>query len=405
MLAGLAGALAALLFRLLLEQGSMLLWGGKGDVLVQAGVLPWYGVLLLTCGGGALAGVLLQQAQRRYPDQHGDYMTVLANGGHQLRPGRSMWHAASAAASIISGCAIGREGAMIQLAAQAGSQLGACLRTDAVTATQMLACAAAAGVAFAYQSPLAGALFIAEIVFRSYSPRLLLPMLLACGVAWLLERALPGPALLYALPRLPTLSLLQVLLLLPLGLVCGVFWSLMLLGLARGSKLFRPLMPYMVLRLALGGLACGVLALLTPYVLGNGSSVIQNALHAYWPALLLLQVLLCKFLAIILSSSSGAQGGLFTPTLCLGALLGGLYACLLNVFGADLPLQAALVAGMAGLLAAAIRAPLTAWVMLLEMTGDPLLALPLAMVVASAYWLAGQLGSHSLYAASLYGRG
>lgn len=401
LLAGLAGALAALAYRLVLEFGSKLLWGGDGDVVSRAIQLPWFYRLLLPAAGGMLAGCLLDQVRRRYPSQHGDYMAVLAEGGYRLGAGNSLWRAASAAVSLISGCAIGREGAMIQLAALAGSRLSLWLSLDARRASQMLGCAAAAGVALAYQAPVAAALFIAEIVYRRLAWRLLLPLLLACSVPGVLIVLLPGPAILYALPRQSMLSVGQLLLLLPLALLCGVFWPCMLAGLNAAGRLFRPLHSAMA-RLALGGLACGVLALLSPYVLGNGSSDISHALHANWPFQLVLLVLLSKWLAISLASGAGTQGGLFTPTLCLGAMLGGLYVLLANQMGANLPLHIGMVSGMAALLAAALRAPLTAWMMLLEMTGDFTLLLPLGLLVLLTYQLSCWLNYPSLYSPALH---
>ncbi|MBE0153391.1 voltage-gated ClC-type chloride channel ClcB, partial [Serratia fonticola] len=251
-----------------------------------------------------------------------------------------------------------------------------------------VACAAAAGMASAYHAPLAGSLFIAEILFGSLMLASLGPVVIAAVSALLMTNLLNGgQAPLYIVEPLAAPWPVQYLLMALVGILAGVCGPLFLWAMAASGRAFRSLNLIPPLQLALGGLIVGLLSLLYPEVWGNGYSVVQSLLSAPPGILLVSAILICKLLALLASSGSGAPGGVFTPTLFVGAALGSVVGQMLGLWpelGIAVPILLALT-GMATLLAATTHAPIMAALMVFEMTGEYTLlpGILLACVIAT----------------------
>ncbi|MBS0609570.1 MAG: chloride channel protein, partial [Proteobacteria bacterium] len=300
--------------------------------------------------------------------------------------------------SVGSGASIGREGPMVQMAAWLAAPLARAPPLSDQHRTTLLVCGIAAGIGVVYHAPVAGVVFVLELALGFWVPHAVAPVLIASATAnaliyWLVE-AQP----LYAVPRLDLLptSLGAALL---AGLVFGaVGWALLVL-LERARALFGVIGPP-IWRLGLGGLLVGLISAAVPQVWGNGYSVIANVLQGQllWQWLAL--VLVAKVLATALSSGSGAIGGVFTPSLLVGAASGSVLAQL-----AQLALPAAwvgdakvmAVVGMAAVLAAVTHAPLMAVVMVMEMTHAFQLTLPTMLACGVAYAVSSQFGARPLY--------
>jgi len=301
---------------------------------------------------------------------------------------------------VSTGGAVGREGAMVLTAAMAASAFGRRLGRG-VDLRLVVSCGAAAGLAAAYHAPLASAVFVAEILLGSLVLSQLGPVIVAAVLSYSLTVALHGASAPFAMAPLPLPGWAQLAWLLPLGLLGGLAGAGLLhwLGLARRAFSLSGLPP--PLAFALGGAMVGLLSLWRPEVWGNGYSSIQQWLGGpdAWQFVGL--VLLLKLLAVGATTGSGAPGGVFTPTLFVGAAFGALFAAVLNALGitqAFEPLYALL--GMATVLAATTHAPVMAALMVFEMTGQyHLLAVLLpACVVAT-------LLSRRLHPTSVYGLG
>lgn len=399
-LIGCLGALATHGFRLLLEGISHGVFDSSAGPVQLADSLPPWLRLAIPVLGGMLAGYILQQLPR--VQRHtADYMESIAQGNGQLSLRATLLRAASSAASIVSGSSIGREGSMIQLAALAAGLGSRPLRPSPQQCRLLLACGAAAGVSAAYNTPIAGALFVAEIILRSVAIDTLSPLLLAAACAQLLSGSLFGDAAIYQLPPLQLHGSSNWLWFAALGLAAGLLQPAFLRLLQLSGSLFDRLQLPPWLKLAAGGAIVGGLSLLTPHVWGNGYGSIDQLLHAQWPTGLLLLVLLCKLLATAAATGSGAVGGIFTPTLFVGAVLGALAGAVAQAL-TGLPASPLwVVTGMGACLAAATQAPLLAIIMLLEMTRSPLLAVPLMLAVATAHLTVRMLGCRSIYAHAL----
>ncbi len=263
-----------------------------------------------------------------------------------------------------------------------------------------VACAAAAGMASAYHAPLAGSLFIAEILFGSLMLASLGPVVIAAVSALLMTNLLNGgQAPLYIVEPLAAPWPVQYLLMALVGILAGVCGPLFLWAMAASGRAFRSLNLIPPLQLALGGLIVGLLSLLYPEVWGNGYSVVQSLLSAPPGMLLVSAILICKLLALLASSGSGAPGGVFTPTLFVGAALGSVVGQMFGLWpelGTAVPILLALT-GMATLLAATTHAPIMAALMVFEMTGEYTLLPGILLACVIATTIARGLRPQSVY--------
>lgn len=324
---------------------------------------PWRRLLTPALGGLA-AGLLLmgwQKFSQQRPHAPTDYMEALQTDG-QFDYAASLVKSLASLLVVTSGSAIGREGAMILLAALAASCFAQRF-TPRQEWKLWIACGAAAGMAAAYRAPLAGSLFIAEVLFGTMMLASLGPVIISAVVALLVSNLINhSDALLYSGPLLLTLMN-----------ACH-----------RGFVSLKLAPPW---QLALGGLIVGLLSLFTPAVWGNGYSTVQSFLTAPPLLMIIAGIFLCKLCAVLASSGSGAPGGVFTPTLFIGLAIGMLYGRSLGLWlpdGEEITLLLGLT-GMATLLAATTHAPIMSTLMICEMTGEYQLlpGLLIACVIAS----------------------
>ncbi len=397
---GIASAIVVWLFRqsmYFLE--SVFLGDHSGSLVAAAAALPPWRRLLTPALGGLLAGALLwgwQRATRQRPSAPTDYMEAIETGDGRLDVSASLVKSAASLIVVASGSAIGREGAMVLLATVFASVFAQ--RFSHKDEWKLwVACGAAAGMASAYHAPLAGSLFIAEILFGTLMLASLGPVVIAAVSALLMTHLLNDEqALLYTVRALGTPQPIQYLLMASLGVIAGFAGPLFLWLMAQSSKLFQRLNLIPPLQIALGGLLVGLLSLITPLVWGNGYSVVQSFLSQPPALLFVAGILVYKLVAVLASSGSGAPGGVFTPTLFVGAALGmfvGQWCGLWTWSGDNVAILLALT-GMATLLAATTHAPIMSTLMVCEMTGEftMLPGLLVACVIASALsrWLRPQ---------------
>jgi chloride channel protein, CIC family len=396
---GVLGALATIGFRggiALIER----LVFGRGDSLVQIATgLAWWQRLIAPAVGGIIAGLLLQCAQRAGTGRTGgDYMEAVSLGDGQLPVRQSLLRALSSAATVSSGGAIGREGPMVQLAALCGSLVGAWQKAPIPRRRLLVACGAAAGVATAYNAPIAGALFVAEIVLHSLAIDTVGALLVAAVAANLVVVAVMGPGPIYRVPMFVLPAGSATLSLATIGVVAGLVAPGYLWALDRSRALFSrwPAPPW--LRLAAGGLIVGAISIESPTVWGNGYSVVNSVLGGGWPWQALLLVLVLKLAAVAATTGSGAVGGIFTPTLFVGAIAGALCAAPVGaLWPGGPPASASVAVGMGAFLAACTHAPLTSVLMIFEMTADYSVVVPLMLACVLGFSISRALRPQSIY--------
>lgn len=288
---------------------------------------------------------------------------------------------------------------MVQLAAMLASFLGRWRRFSPPQLRLLVACGAAAGIASAYFAPLAGSFFVAEIILGTIAMESLGPLVAASVTAALTVKFLTNAHQLYEVPRFVLNSPWEIPPFLLLGLLAGLGAPVFLRSLRLAERAFlRPGMPFAV-RLALGGLVVGAVAVAVPEVCGNGYSVVLTVLNGGYTWQVVALLFACKWVATAASFGSGAPGGVFTPSLFMGAGAGLLFGTAIQAIfpaGTVDPVAFALV-GMGAFLAAATRAPVMAVILLFEMTLSYDIVLPLLLCSVIAYYTAKGLEDNSLY--------
>jgi CIC family chloride channel protein len=332
-------------------------------------------------------------------------MEAVSLGDGNLPVRNSIVRALSAAVTVASGGAIGREGPMVQLAALTGSLVGRWRQAPIPRRRLMVACGAAAGVATAYSAPIAGALFVAEIVLQSVAIESLGPLLVASVGANLTLNELVGFAPVYRMPAFSMPHSSSTLLMAALGLACGLAAPGYLWLLDRAHQGFARWLAPDWLKLGAGGLIVGVLSIREPAVWGNGFSVVNSILQGGWWWAALLLVLGFKLAAVSATTGSGAVGGIFTPTLFVGAVAGALFAgATQHVWPDAVPVPASVAVGMGAFLAACTHAPLMSVLMIFEMTENYGVVVPLMLSCVISFFISRALRPTSIYAGAVAAR-
>jgi CIC family chloride channel protein len=408
-LIGIAGAFSSVAFRASVREVQRLLTGGTGGLVETAEALPWWGRVIIPAIGGLCAGLLLWLGHRVLRSARSvDYMEAVAVGNGNLSSRAAILAAASSFFTIGSGGSIGREGPLVQLAAAAASKLGQWTRSPVPRLRLLVACGAAAGIAAAYNAPIAGALFVAEVVLGSIAMESFGPLIVASVVSDAVSRHFLGYGPVYQVPPLSFGAAWELVLYALLGVLLGHVAPTYLTLLDRARRSFRRLRwpPYVAL--TVGGLIVGVISVVVPQVWGNGYSVVNDILGGHYGAELLALVLVAKLVSTAATVGSGANGGILTPTLFVGAAVGALFGSAVHAIDAGSSSQAAAYAlvGMGGFLAATTHAPLTSILLIFEMTLSYEVVLPLMLACVTGHYVARiYRRGESLYTRSLRARG
>lgn len=402
--AGFVGAMSSMLFAVFAEGIHELLTGRSEGVVETMKLLPWWAVIGVPAAGGLLAGLTLALGKRIARGQSStDYMEAIVIGSGEIPVRTSLIKSAAALFSIGSGGSIGREGPMVQIAAVLASLIGRWRKFSPPQLRLLVACGAASGIASAYNAPIAGSFFVAEIILGTIAMESLGPLAVSAVVAALTVRGMTDAQQLYQVPPFQLNSAWEMIPYIVLGLIAGTLAPWFLRSLRRAEKWFVATSVPPIARLVLGGIIVGDLAVFYPEVAGNGYSVVVGILNGHVPWLALIGIMLAKWLATAASFGSGAPGGVFTPALFMGASAGYLFGTAVHTIwptGAADPQAFALV-GMGAFLSAASYAPVMAVIMLFEMTLSYDIILPLLLCSVVAYFTAKGLQGESLYSESL----
>jgi CIC family chloride channel protein len=315
----------------------------------------------------------------------------------------------ASAITLGAGGSAGSEGPVAVLGAALGSVLGRRLRIRARHRKVLVGCGAAAGIAAAFNAPFAGALFALEEILGTFSTGAFSPVVIASVVGALTARSFLGSHPVFQLPEMPETHPVANALLYPLlGIACGAVSALYARAYLAAPALARRMPGPEWLRPVIGGLTVGaIVAASGGLLVGTGHLAIPPQLFGRlaWWALLLLAF--AKIAATVITLSTGGSGGVFTPTLFIGAALGGGLGALAQreLPGHVVHGYAWALVGMAGLVAGATRAPLTAIFMVFEMTDDPAYIGPLIIVAVVSLLTARRLTPHGLYDGWLAQRG
>ncbi|HMD55683.1 MAG TPA: chloride channel protein [Phycisphaerae bacterium] len=338
--------------------------------------------------------------------------------GGVIRPVVAVVKSLASAIALGSGSSLGREGPIIQIGSGLGSTLGQVVHMQPGQRNILVAAGAGAGIAATFNTPIGGVLFAIELMMPEVSARTFLPVALAVGTATFIGRFFFGTAPAFTVPPLAPLSIgatsaLTLCLYALLGVITGVAAAVFIHGLHFVEDLFNKIKgPYT--RHMLGMMLVGILFCALQqhfghyYVEGVGYATIQAILFGQIPVLqMLLLLFVCKLLATSLSLGSGSSGGIFSPSLYMGATIGGAFAAALIALHVPLAINIPSFAmvGMGSMFAGGTGALLTAIAMIFEMTRDYDIVLPMILAVAFSVGVRRLLSRQSIYTIKLFRRG
>ena len=392
-LVGLASGLGAVLFRLGIDAWSQLL-SGADDYTVSMGpsvglLAPlgtWF-VLVTPMLSGLLTGPLMSRLGRT-PTGHGVAGVIWStrHGDGTMAPLPALAATTSAALTIGGGGSVGPEGPIAELGASTASIIGRGLRLRRSSIRHLAAAGTAAGIASAFNAPLAGAFFALEVILMGFSADAFIVIVLACVSSTVLSHHLLGTTLSLSLPYLDLSGDAQLGWVTLLGLVGGGvgigFMRLRFVILDALTRAWQRLGVPIWARPGIGGLAVGATLLVLPEMYGESSAALNRALAGRYALTLLLVLCVAKMLATSLTLGMGFVGGVFAPSLFIGGTLGAAFGTLVapsyapaaGVFG---------VIGMGAVFAGAARAPMTAVLLIIEMTGQHALLVPLMLATVA----------------------
>ena len=337
-----------------------------------------------------------------------EVMYAVARRGGRIAPQVAAVKALASALCIGGGGSVGREGPIVQIGSALGSTFGRVVRVSEDRMRVLVACGAAGGIAATFNAPLAGVFFAMELILRDFNTESFGMVVIASVTASVIGRAAFGNQPFLHLPAFTVTNLSQYLLFAALGLLAGVagvvftrvlYWIEDACDWAwRGPEWLRP---------AVGGFLLGGLLLALPEMYGVGYPVLGNSIAGKYTIGFLIVLLLGKMVATSLTIGIGGSGGVFAPSLFIGAMLGSAYGQIAHHItpGIAGPAGAYALIGMGAVFAGAARAPITAVVIMFELTGEYTIILPLMTAIVLATGISHLLTRDSIYTLKLRRRG
>lgn len=406
---GILGGLGAIAIRFSIKELSDLSFQGNGSLLSNIIQSPWYIKILIPTAGGLIVGPLIHFFAKEAKG-HGvpEVMQSIILKGGAIRPRVAFIKAIASSITIGTGGSVGREGPIVQIGASLGSSIGQFLKVSPQRMKTFVGCGAAAGIAAAFNAPVAGALFAVEILLGDFAFYQFSPIVISSVMATVVSHSFEGNFAAFQVPEYQMISPYELIFYFILGLVCAGVALLFIKVLYYSEDFFEKRFKFPeYLQPAVGGLVIGLIALTFPEVMGVGYDSINNALHgqSIWYIALILIVI--KILATSITLGSGGSGGIFAPSLFLGAMTGCAFGYLVHFLFPHIsasPGAYALVA-MGGLVAGTTHAPITAIIIVFELTNDYHIILPLMITCIISTIISSKISRESIYTLKLLQRG
>jgi CIC family chloride channel protein len=346
---------------------------------------------------------------------------AISKNNSQIRPHNTFTSLIACTLTLGFGGSVGPEAPIVLTGSAIGSNLARLFRLDYKTTTLLIGCGSAGAIAGIFEAPIAGAIFVLEILMLDLTMTTLIPLLITTVTASLVSYLLMGNEVLFSF----TLSNPFILRHIPFYLMLGVFTGLVSVFFIRGSIGIESMLKKFStpVRVAIGGISLSLLIFIYPSLFGEGYTILKEVINGNgdvignstlfgflkqnnWSFLVIIfGLIIMKVVAMAMTQGSGGIGGTFAPAIFVGAICGYFFATLLNtVFGLNISQSNFALVGMAGVMAGVMHAPLTAIFLIAEITGGYLLLTPLIMVSAIAYLTSHIFESHSIYTRQLAAR-
>lgn len=404
---GLFSGAAVWVFQQMFEFAHEVAFVRIGDSL--AGIGKWT-ILLVPLVGGLIIGLILHFfiGEERHHGVAG-IMEAVALAGGRLHYSHMPIKAVASALSIGVGASVGPEDPSVQIGASIGSMLGQWLHLSDSRMRALVAAGAASGIAAAFNAPIAGVFFALEIVLGEISGSAFGIVVMAAVISSVFIQAVSGPQPAFRVPEYAFGSAWELPIYLGLGLLAGPVAALYIRLLYRAQDIFHHILsvPRWV-KPALAGLLVGLVGIFLPQIFGVGYDSIEKILEGKsFGVMLLLALMVAKLVMTSISIAGGFPGGVFAPALFVGAMLGAAYGTVADSIFPTLNIAppAFAMVGMAAMLAGAVHAPLTAVILLFEMTNDYRIILPLMFAVVVSMLIAQSLQKDSVYTLGLARKG
>ncbi len=420
---GLAGALGAVIFRFMIRFIQAAAFEGLDgihefynegflaeahDPLSVASQLEWYWRLAIPAAGGLIVGPMIYFFAREAKG-HGvpEVMAAVALRGGVIRRRVVALKALASAISIGTGGSVGREGPIVQIGSAMGSSIGQALMVPASQLRTIVACGAAAGISATFNSPIAGALFAAEIIVGNFAPAQLSPIVISSVVATVVSRAVLGNVPAFPVPSYELVSPFELFPYVIVGLIAGFVALAFMLSLYATEDIFDRIPIPEWSKAMVGGLMVGGIGVAYPNVFGVGYSTIDAALVGTLPLITLAMLIVAKIAATSITIGSGGSGGIFAPSLFLGAMTGGLFGTVVHGWFPESTASSGAYAlvTMGAVVAAATHAPITAIIMIFELTQSINIIPPLMAACVVSTLVTTYLQRDSIYTMKLRRRG
>ncbi len=405
---GLLGGLCAVGFRLLIKHGNEIAWGEGHYTLDYIRQLPTWWKIAVPSAGGLLVGLIVHYFAREAKG-HGvpEVMEAVAVRGGRIRPRVVIAKLFGSGICIASGGSVGREGPIVQVGCAIGSTLGQWLNVGERRLRTLVGCGAAAGIAGTFNAPIGGALFAVEIILGDFGVAHFSPIVISSVAATVVSHQFLGNFPNYDVQVYSLVSSFELFAYAGLGIVAGLVALAYVKVLYAFEDFFDASSIYPPLKTVIGGAIIGVIALWLPEVYGVGHEAINEALAGSMMWKLMAILIGVKILSVSITIGSGGSGGIFAPSLFIGAMTGGVFGNALHSIWPNTtagPGAYALV-GMGAVVAAGTHAPITAILIMFELTTDYKIILPLMISCIIATLLATRLNKSSIYTLKLLRRG
>jgi len=408
-LIGLCSGLGSEFFRWLILFLKEMFFYGRFEILSIAPSVPWYFLPLIPMAGGLIIGPL----SHFFPTEakgHGvpEVMQSIALKNGIIKPRTILLRTFASAVCIGSGGSAGREGPIVQIGSSIGSALGQLFNMSAERIKILVGCGAAGGIAATFNAPLAGVIFSMEIILGVFSISTFTPIVISSVTATVVSHAFHGNTPAFIVPSYQIVSYWEILFYIILGLLSGLIAQLYIVTLYWSEDYFeKKINIHPVLKPALGGLLIGCLAIFLPQIMGNGYEVMDMALNGQMVWYITFILIFMKIIATSITLGSGGSGGVFAPSLFIGAMLGGTFGSLVHFIFPDITATkgAYALVGMGSVIAAAAHAPMTNILILFELTNDYKIILPIMASCIIATSVVRYLSKDSIYTLKLRRRG
>jgi CIC family chloride channel protein len=404
-LVGLGAGFGAILFRWLILQFTNLFFVKGEDFL---GFTGHYYIILIPVIGGMIVGPLVHFFAREAKG-HGVpevISSIVINSG-RIRPRVAIVKALASSICIGSGGSVGREGPIIQIGSAIGSAIGQLFTLTEEKMKTLVACGAAAGIAATFNAPLGGIFFALEVILREYGLRNFSSVVLSSVTATVISRHFLGDHPAFQTPAFELYSLLDIPYYFVFGLLTALTAWLFIKVLYKSEDIFNSLKIPEYIKPATGGLIIGLIGLYFPQIFGVGYQVIESSINGELALGIIIALVFLKILATSVTLGSGGSGGIFAPSLFIGALLGEGFGKLASlIFPATIiPPGAFALVGMAAVFAGTAHAPISAILLLFEMTGNYEILPPLMISCVISAILVRWISKNSIYTMKLVRKG